>query len=109
MHDDEYLEAEQCHYHWGKLRSKANLWTCCQARSGSRGCSSSSLHVWSGLPSTSGIIGPLQGYVKTKHRKSYPNNGNFGIYGIDCEMCYTKSGLELAKVRVFNRQNQVYF
>ena len=104
MHDDEYLEAEQCHYHWGKLRSKANLWTCCQARSGSRGCSSSSLHVWSGLPSTSGIIGPLQGYVKTKHRKSYPNNGNFGIYGIDCEMCYTKSGLELAKVRVFNRQ-----
>lgn len=23
-------------------------------------------------------------------------------------MCYTKSGLELAKVRVFNRQNQVY-
>ena len=57
---------------------------------------------------TSGIIGPLHGYVKTKHRKSYPNNGNFGIYGIDCEMCYTKSGLELAKVRVFNRQNQVY-
>ena len=105
----EYQEAEQCHYHWGKLRSKANLWTCCQARPGARGCSTSSRHVWSGLPSTSGIIGPLQGYVKTKHRKSYPNNGNFGIYGIDCEMCYTKSGLELAKVRVFNRQNQVYF
>jgi len=100
MQSGEYQEAEQCHYHWGKLRSKANLWTCCQARPGSRGCSTSSRHVWSGLPSTSGIIGPLQGYVKTKHRKSYPNNGNFGIYGIDCEMCYTKSGLELAKVTV---------
>ena len=108
MHNGEYLETEQCHYHWGKLRSKANLWTCCQARSASRGCSSSSRHVWSGLPSNSGIIGPLQGYVKTKHRKSYPNNGNFGIYGVDCEMCYTKSGLELAKVLVFNYQNQVY-
>jgi len=103
MHKDgEYLEAEQCHYHWGKLRTKANVYTCCQtpSRGTGSGCSTSPRHVWSGLPRVSGIIGPLQGYVKTKHRKSYPNNGNFGIYGIDCEMCYTKCGLELAKVTV---------
>jgi len=78
MHKDgEYLEAEQCHYHWGKLRTKANVYTCCQtqARGTGSGCSTSPRHVWSGLPRVSGIIGPLQGYVKTKHRKSYPNNG----------------------------------
>merc|ERR1719384_442774 len=98
----EYLELDQCHYHWGKLRSKANIYTCCQAQQTrhSRGCTTSSRHVWSGLPASSGIIGPLRGYVKTKHRKSYPNNGNFGVYGVDCEMCYTRSGLELAKVTV---------
>ena len=99
--DGEYLDQQprQCQYHWGKLRTKASLYTCCQAREGSRaGCVVANTHVWSGLPRASGIIGPLQGYVKTKHRKSYPTNGNFGVYGIDCEMCYTKSGLELAKV-----------
>ena len=66
----------------------------------SRGCTTSSRHVWSGLPASSGIIGPLRGYVKTRHRRSYPNHGNFGVYGVDCEMCYTRSGLELAKVRI---------
>ena len=30
--DGEYLELDQCHYHWGKLRSKANIYTCCQAQ-----------------------------------------------------------------------------
>ena len=82
-----------------------------------RGCSFSPCHVWSGLPSTGGIFGPLEGFVRTKvllkhyfsqrlssimshfqHRKSYPTNGNFGVYGIDCEMCYTIAGLELTKV-----------
>ena len=30
----------------------------------------------------------------------YPANGYFGIYGLDCEMCYTEEGLELTKVTV---------
>jgi len=67
---------------------------------GSKGCSFAPCHVWSGLPTTGGIFGPLEGFVRTKHRKSYPANGNFGVYGIDCEMCYTVAGLELTKVTV---------
>ena len=39
------------------------------------------------------------GFVKTKHRKTYPANGNFGVFGLDCEMCYTQQGLELVKVQ----------
>ena len=31
-----------------------------------RGCSFSPCHVWSGLPSTGGIFGPLEGFVRTK-------------------------------------------
>jgi len=93
-----------CSYHWGKPRQgEGPLFTCCAATRGSRGargCSSSPYHVWTGLPHQAGMIGPLDGYVKTKHRKSYPANGNFGVYGLDCEMCYTLHGLELTKVTV---------
>jgi len=99
---------ETCGYHWGKLRARGKAdshYSCCGARvaskgQGSKGCSFSPCHVWSGLPSTGGIFGPLEGFVRTKHRKSYPTNGNFGVYGIDCEMCYTIAGLELTKVTV---------
>jgi len=98
-----------CSYHWGKPRECGSsgrqvqpVYTCCGARTkkSSRGCSLSPCHVWSGLPHMAGIIGPLDGFVKTKHRKSYPANGNFGVYGLDCEMCYTLHGLELTKVTV---------
>lgn len=104
-HSGEYLVPEACSFHWGKLRSRGKaepVFTCCGARASrqARGCSSNPCHVWSGLPSQGGIVGPLEGFVKTKHRKSYPSNGNFGVYGLDCEMCYTLHGLELAKVTV---------
>ena len=100
----DYLEQEECRYHWGKVRSveqrhQLSL-TCCGARDrrpGS-GCTSAPAHVWSGLPQNTHIVGPLEGYVKTKHRKTYPTNGNFGVVGLDCEMCYTSQGLELVKV-----------
>jgi len=101
-----YLEVEECRYHWGKVRSgeRQDLLTCCgQERrpgGGGGGCCSAPAHVWSGLPQATGIIGPLMGYVKTKHRKTYPANGNFGLYALDCEMCYTGLGLELVKVTV---------
>lgn len=99
--------SEPCVHHWGKLRSRGKSepsYTCCgstgsRSGSGSRGCDSTPFHVWSGLPALGGIV-TLDGYVKTKHRKMYPANGYFGIYGLDCEMCYTEEGLELTKVTV---------
>ena len=102
-----YLEQEECRYHWGKVRAGEQL-TCCGARArrpggggaggGAGGCTLAPAHVWSGLPQNTHIVGPLEGYVKTKHRKTYPTNGNFGVVGLDCEMCYTSQGLELVKV-----------
>ena len=40
----------------------------------------------------------LDGYTKTKFRKSQPKEGNYGVFGVDCEMCYTNVGLEVTKV-----------
>jgi hypothetical protein len=34
-------------------------------------------------------------------RRSYPAAGNYGMFGLDCEMCYTVEGLEVTKVRPF--------
>jgi len=102
----EYYTQESCTYHWGKLRSNSKnipLFQCCGSQAGrtsTKGCSSASLHVWSGLPLSRGIFGPLDGYTKTKQRKNVPKEGNYGVFGLDCEMCYTSVGLELTKVTV---------
>ena len=95
-----YERTEQCLYHWGKLRS--NLWTCCQAPGGSRGCSSASSHVWSGLPSNPGYIRALCPYLRTEPGINRLGYFNTSIYALDCEMVFTKVGMELARVIVVN-------
>merc|ERR550519_1737837 len=97
-----YLTKDRCSYHWGKLRSKNKNepeFTCCggKASKAGRGCTAALQHVWTGLPSGGGMTGPLDGFVKTKHRKAARN---YGVYGLDCEMVYTGLGLELVKVTV---------
>ncbi|XP_046424616.1 uncharacterized protein LOC124181933 isoform X1 [Neodiprion fabricii] len=92
----EYLSTEGCVYHWGKLRNRK--WGCCDAGEYAGGCTSAKLHVWTGL--TPGINGPICGYVRTKPRKTPPQDRCYGVYALDCEMCFTRNGLELAKVTV---------
>ncbi|XP_069703099.1 uncharacterized protein [Periplaneta americana] len=109
---DEYLTQEQCLYHWGKLQkvvgpgpsSKGGGMTvrteysCCHGKPSTRGCTTGKLHVWNGV--SPGINGPFDGYVRTRLRKTPPPDGNFGVYALDCEMCFTTRGLELTKVTV---------
>ena len=93
-----YEKAEQCLYHWGKLRSV--FWTCCDAPEDSRGCSLASSHVWSGLRSFPSTFGPLEGYLRTIpgiHQLGYINPF---IYALDCEMVFTRGGMNLARVTV---------
>ncbi|XP_063915859.1 uncharacterized protein LOC135131923 isoform X2 [Zophobas morio] len=101
--DKEYLTQERCVYHWGKLLTVPRggvgaHYSCCNGKPGSLGCTTCKLHVWSGvLP---GLNGPFEGYVKTRQRRSTPADGNYGVYALDCEMCYTVAGLELTRVTV---------
>ncbi|XP_021926874.1 uncharacterized protein LOC110833298 isoform X3 [Zootermopsis nevadensis] len=111
MTDGEYLTQEQCLYHWGKLQkvvgpgpNKMGVTTvrteysCCRGKPSTRGCTTGKLHVWNGVGP--GINGPFDGYVRTRLRKTPPPDGNFGVYALDCEMCFTTRGLELTKVTV---------
>jgi RNA exonuclease 1 len=103
--DGEYLREEKCCYHWGKLRDA--LWECCRARESSRGCASAKAHVWTGL--VPGFNGPFADYARTRPSRQVPRDGNYGVYALDCEMCFTKRGLELGKVTVVALDGQVVY
>jgi RNA exonuclease 1 len=109
--DGKYVTQEQCIYLWGKLEKAvapqpnkvgavrtSRDYSCCRGNASARGCTTGKLHVWNGVGP--GLNGPLDGYVQTRVRKSFPPDGNFGIYGLECEMCYTAHGMELVRMTV---------
>jgi RNA exonuclease 1 len=111
MHDSgQYYSQESCTYHWGKLRTDLQqygdinqTYQCCGAQAlkfSGQGCSTARLHVWSGFPLTGGIHGPLEGFIKTRAMKGATKEVRYTVFGLDCEMCYTTTGLELTKVTV---------
>ncbi|XP_031354941.1 RNA exonuclease 1 homolog isoform X2 [Photinus pyralis] len=116
----EYLTQEQCTYHWGKLHSViatmgkhtrtccyVTEYSCCHGKPNSRGCTVGKLHVWNGT--SVGFNGPYDSYVRTRPRKTLPPDGNFGVYALDCEMCYTVQGLELTKVTVIGVDGRLVY
>jgi RNA exonuclease 1 len=116
--EGQYLTKEGCTYHWGKLRAKKrkdrwpedDRFTCCgaPASEATRGCCQCRVHVWRHLTEP-GMHGPLDGFVRTKARKIYPPDGNYGIYSIDGEMCFTTNGLELIKLTVVGVEGRLVY
>ncbi|XP_012058990.1 PREDICTED: uncharacterized protein LOC105622170 [Atta cephalotes] len=107
----EYLNAERCVYHCGKLYNRMTndswYWTCCNQARFSRGCAEWKTHVWTGL--VPGINGPFAGYVHTMPSPMFLHDNNYGIYAMDCEMCFTLQGLELARVSLVDLYGQVVY
>lgn len=99
-----YLTTERCVYHWGKPQ-RYHGYSCCQGVDGAVGCVSAKLHVWTGVEL--GVNGPLDGYVVTQPRKKPPDG--YGVYAIDCEMCFTTQGLELCKVSVVGLDGKIVY
>ncbi|XP_060815344.1 uncharacterized protein LOC132906818 isoform X2 [Bombus pascuorum] len=111
--DSEYLSHEPCVYHWGKLRNRLiggtryDIWECCRERGNAQGCTIARMHVWTGL--RPGFNGPFGGYVRTNLAQEVPADGNYGVYALDCEMCFTLRGLELVKVTVVDIDGRVVY
>lgn len=107
----EYLNVERCIYHCGKLHNRMTndswYWTCCNQARFSRGCAEWKTHVWTGL--IPGINGPFAGYVHTMPSPMFLHDNNYGVYAMDCEMCFTLQGLELARVTLVNLYGQVVY
>ena len=107
----DYIFEEECYYHWGKIRRNnyAYSWECCGAHEHSRGCTVARWHVWSGtLP---GHNGPFHDYARTisPPYTGYKYDLNQGVFALDCEMVFTKNGMEVAKVSIVNLCNEVIY
>ncbi|CAD1475827.1 unnamed protein product [Heterotrigona itama] len=113
LENGSYLSEEECTYHWGKLRNEGanymqnRVWDCCRGEYGEPGCTTAKKHVWTGL--TPGFNGPYNGYVRTKVSRIVPEDGNYGIYALDCEMCFTQRGLDLVKITVVDMGGNVVY
>lgn len=102
------IRKEECSFHWGRLRRHkvAGGWetnySCCAAAVGAPGCQVSKQHVQDGRKES------FDGYVTT-FSKALPPDGNGGVFALDCEMCYTKQGLELTRVTVIDSELKVIY
>ncbi|XP_037325918.2 RNA exonuclease 1 homolog [Pungitius pungitius] len=102
------IRKEECSFHWGRLRRNkgAGGWetnySCCAAAVGAPGCQVCKQHVQDGRKET------FDGYVTT-FSKALPPDGNGGVFALDCEMCYTKQGLELTRVTVIDSELKVIY
>ncbi|XP_053709584.1 RNA exonuclease 1 homolog isoform X1 [Synchiropus splendidus] len=107
-HKGNCVRIEECSFHWGRLRRHRvpggweTSYSCCSGAVGSPGCQVSKQHVQDGREES------LDGYVTTFSKPVSPD-GNGGVFALDCEMCYTKQGLELTRVTVIDSNLKVIY
>lgn len=96
-----------CIHHSGKMKRQGgrdqHYW-CCQLKPGAPGCASNPYHVHEGESE----LERYRGFVETQPKPERDPNRH-GIYALDCEMCFTVYGLELARVTVVNYKEQVVY
>ncbi|KAK0080746.1 hypothetical protein PV325_013373, partial [Microctonus aethiopoides] len=99
--EGEHIHVEECFYHWGKYRmtsTYSNKWTCCEnSDANSNGCTKAAVHVFNTWEPNYGCY---DGFIQTPYPLHKANDGDYGVYGIDCEMCYTTCGLEVTRVTI---------
>uniref|UniRef100_A0A8C7GQ23 Exonuclease domain-containing protein n=1 Tax=Oncorhynchus kisutch TaxID=8019 RepID=A0A8C7GQ23_ONCKI len=101
-----HTRKEECNYHYGKGVEKKvpggveTRYSCCEGVAGCPGCQVFKLHVHDAVS--------LDGFVSTLPRPG-SDKGCPGVFSVDCEMCYTTQGLELARVTVVNSSLQVIY
>lgn len=113
----DYVTTEPCFYHWGKVNrffdghQMRHIHSCCNRDYDAtmpNGCTANRVHVWTGV--SSGMNGPYEGFVRTKKRPGpMPYDGNTGVFALDCEMCFTGCGLELAKVSIIRSDGNLFY
>ncbi|XP_061117326.1 RNA exonuclease 1 homolog isoform X2 [Conger conger] len=101
-----HVRKEECNYHYGKVVENKvpggveTRYSCCEGAIGTTGCQVFKLHVHDAMS--------LDGFVKSLP-KPLPENDCPGVFALDCEMCYTTQGLELARVTVVNTSLQIIY
>lgn len=96
--DGRQLVEDSCVYHWGRVftRRGDKRHACCSQPAPADGCCVATCHVSDNFDPEN-----LVGYMATMDKPD-PEDGNHGVYALDCEMCYTQNGCELTRVTVIN-------
>lgn len=101
-------QVDLCNFHLkrsGFRRGFAdNLYYCCQQPSGTSGCCYANYHVTDYIDHDN-----LIGYVTTMERDEDYVCTKKDIFALDCEMCYTISGLELTRITVVDFDEQIVY
>ncbi|CAH0596296.1 unnamed protein product [Chrysodeixis includens] len=95
---------EECIYHPNnkyRVRGEAR-YQCCSQDGTSDGCCIAPSHVYEYVDFEN-----LKGFVKTLPPETEMDD--YGIYSLDCEMCYTTHGLDLTRVTVINSSCNVVY
>ncbi|XP_047537760.1 RNA exonuclease 1 homolog [Vanessa atalanta] len=95
---------EECIYHPNnkyRVRGEAR-YQCCSQDGTSDGCCIASSHVYEYVDFEN-----LKGYVKTLPPENIMED--YGVYSLDCEMCYTTQGLDLTRVTVIDAACKVVY
>ncbi|XP_012937712.1 RNA exonuclease 1 homolog, partial [Aplysia californica] len=97
--DGTSLGWQECVYHYGNAYKKKyagsidSRYACCNERAGTKGCQMAKFHVHERNKSN------LTGYMTTLPA-AHTSDKDHKVLSLDCEMVYTKAGLELARVTV---------
>jgi RNA exonuclease 1 len=107
-----YAEVSQsCLYHPGPLYFKRDKlkgirefrYACCCAVQDMKGCRFSNYHVWENSNPD------YSEFVCTEKRPLEKQEGACRVFALDCEMCYTRKGSELARITILDEfENLVY-
>ncbi|XP_061728780.1 RNA exonuclease 1 homolog [Cydia pomonella] len=95
---------EECIYHPNnkyRVRGEAR-YQCCSQDGMADGCCVAPSHVYEYLDYDN-----LKGYVRTLPPET--KSDDYGVYSLDCEMCYTTHGLDLTRVTVINSACKVVY
>ncbi|XP_014364279.2 RNA exonuclease 1 homolog [Papilio machaon] len=95
---------EECIYHPNnkyRVRGEAR-YQCCSQDATSDGCCIASCHVYEYVDYEN-----LKGYIRTMPPET--ESDDYGVYSLDCEMCYTTHGLDLTRVTVINSACKVVY
>ncbi|KAG6461673.1 hypothetical protein O3G_MSEX012778 [Manduca sexta] len=95
---------EECIYHPNnKYRMRGEVrYQCCSQDGSSDGCCVAPSHVYEFVDYDN-----LRGYVKTLPPDTFKDD--YGVYSLDCEMCYTTHGLDLTRLTVINSACKVVY
>ncbi|XP_059051972.1 RNA exonuclease 1 homolog [Achroia grisella] len=95
---------EECIYHPNnkyRVHGEAR-YQCCSQDGTSDGCCVAPSHVYEYVDYEN-----LKGYVRTMPPETFMDD--YGVYSLDCEMCYTTHGLDLTRVTVINSACKVVY